>query len=374
MTAVVTPRTPSSEASPIDTTGSISNRRRIELETTDLLSDPDWDRTIMSHRSATVFHTEAWARVLNKTYGHTPLGLRFSEASEAVALLPMMEVDSSITGRRGVSMPFSDFCEPLTFGQFNSGLLLQKLLELARERNWRYFELRGGRPALPAEAVASEGYYGHQLDLTIGLEKLFARFSASARRAIRKAQQSGLSVEASDTAQGTNDFYQLHVKTRKRHGVPPQPFSFFRNIWREILQRNLGFIVLAKRGSTPIAAAIFFNLKNNMALFKFGASDQKLQGLRGNNLVMWEGIQQLVRLGARSLHFGRTAFNNNGLRRFKLSWGTEEEPVEYFKFAVRSQTWLTARPIGPEFANQVFRRLPSSLNRFAGALIYPHLD
>jgi lipid II:glycine glycyltransferase (peptidoglycan interpeptide bridge formation enzyme) len=271
-------------------------------------------------------------------------------------------------------MPFSDFCEPLLLDQWrHEGILFETLLEIARERKWSYFELRGGKNSLPSAAVAAERFYSHKLDLTIGIESLFTRVESPVRRAIRKAQNSGLAVEINNTATAMADFYRLHVRTRKRHGLPPQPFSFFRNVQKEIIERDLGFVVVGKQGMAPIAAAVFFH-SGEEALFKFGASNEENQHLRGNNLVMWEGIQELVRQGRKTLHFGRTSTDNDGLRRFKLSWRPQEDVLEYFRFALKTKTWLNSGRNASGFHNQFFRSFPLAVNRIAGALIYPHLD
>lgn len=311
--------------------------------------------------------------MLNKTYGHKALFLYFYRGDEPVVLIPMMEVASLVTGRRGVSMPFSDFCEPLQFERAAWQPLVSQLVELARERKWRYFELRGGREALPPAAVAAKTYYGHGVDLTAGIEGLFGCFASSVRRAIRKAEKSDLRLEVASTRKAMLDFYQLHVRNRRRHGLPPQSLAFFLNIDQEIMRTNLGFIVLAKNGTRSIAAAVFF-CSGKTALFKFGASDERSHELRANNLVIWEGIKQLVSKGLRTLHFGRTALNNDGLRRFKLAWGTKEQVLEYFRFAPNKQTWLNSRSNASELHNQFFRHLPLAANRIAGSLIYPHLD
>jgi len=248
-----------------------------------------------------------------------------------------------------------------------------RLLELGRKRKWRYLELRGGRENFPASIMAAEKYYGHRLDLTIGTENVFARFKDSVRRAIRKAEKSGLIVEVARTRKAMLDFYRLHVRTRRRHGLPPQPLSFFLNIDEEIMKADLGFLVLAKSRTSPIAAAVFF-YSGQAALFKFGASDERSHEFRGNNLVIWEGIKQLCEKGLKTLHFGRTSIGNDGLQRFKLSWGTDEEIIEYFRFAFGAHMWLNSRRNGSKFQRQLFRKLPLAVNRLAGALIYPHLD
>src|SRR5437867_8866116 len=79
----------------------------------DPLQHPAWDSVVARHPQSSFFHGTAWARVLEETYGHRPVYFcRFVEGS-LEQLLPIMEVSSLWTGRRGVSLSFTDFCLPL---------------------------------------------------------------------------------------------------------------------------------------------------------------------------------------------------------------------------------------------------------------------
>ena len=118
---------------------------------------------------------------------------------------------------------------------------------------------------------------------------------------------------------------------------------------------------------------MFFKLGRH-AVYKFGASDERVQALRGNNLAMFEGIKYLAEEGAETLHFGRTDKENEGLRRFKLSWGATEEEISYARFEMASGSWKRSRDSRSTLHKRIFRALPASLNRLAGAIIYPHLD
>src|SRR6267378_7660562 len=71
---------------------------------------PDWDSLVAKHSDSSFFHTAAWARVLHETYGHTQWYFCRITEGGLEALLPVMEVSSRWTGRRGVSLPFTDFC------------------------------------------------------------------------------------------------------------------------------------------------------------------------------------------------------------------------------------------------------------------------
>jgi len=58
----------------------------------------------MPHKDSTVFHTAAWARVLHESYGYDPTFITVIDGRDLMALIPLMDVNSILTGRRGVSL------------------------------------------------------------------------------------------------------------------------------------------------------------------------------------------------------------------------------------------------------------------------------
>jgi hypothetical protein len=332
----------------------------------------EWDSLAQTHPDHDVFHSSAWARVLCNTYGHKPFYLQVNDEKRTVALLPLLEVAGSLTGRRGICLPFSDFCTPLLFENGVDRSLLSELSNLATTRGWKFFELRGGS-APQAAVLPSTIFYGHEIDLSNGAQELFDRFAASVRRAIRKATKSSVVAEICRTPEALSAFYRLHLRTRRRHGLPPQPLKFFRNIQKEIIDKQFGFVVLARAASRPIAATVIFH-NGNRALYKYAASDERYQQFRGSDLVLWKTIQFLAESGAHTLHLGRTSLDNSGLRRFKLGWAVEEQMLQYFRFEVASNSWLNNQILPGTWHKKIFGRLPLKFNQLAGAMIYPQLD
>jgi hypothetical protein len=160
--------------------------------------------------------------------------------------------------------------------------------------------------------------------------------------------------------------------------LPPQPKRFFDLIAEHLLRAGHGFVALAHEpgggaNSQPLAALVFLHF-GRRALYKFGASDLRQQQYRANNLLMWEGIQHCVDLGMDELHFGRCNVGQEGLRRFKLAWGTSESPLRYFRFGVREGNWRTSRSLTTGWHNAAFRNLPLAMNRWLGGLAYRHMD
>jgi hypothetical protein len=336
-----------------------------------LQDGPLWDWLVMAHPGAGFFHHGEWARVLCRTYGHRPAYLAVFQGDQLAALIGLMEVRSLLTGRRGVSVPFADFGAPLLAEGADPAAVMDVLRNVARGRRWKYLELRGGG-APEVSAPASQSYHAHCLDLTPGPEALFAHFDSSVRRAIRKAERAGLAVEIRTDWQAMAKFYQMHARTRRRHGLPPQPKAFFVHIHEEIIKAGRGAVALVSHEGRPVAGAVFF-YRNRKAVYKFGACDERHQETRANNLAMWAGIQYLAEHGCETLHFGRTDRGHEGLRRYKLGWGAAESVLNYFKLDLRSDSWVVEKNSAPAFHTAVFSRMPLLMNRLFGRFIYPHL-
>lgn len=339
----------------------------------DPLSGEEWDECVSGHPDAGFFHYSAWARVLAKTYGHKPFYHVLFVSGRPAVLLPLLEVDSPLTGRRGVCLPFSDFCQPLFFQGFESAPIVPFLTRLGTERKWRHFEVRSSFTGLPPNVPPAVSFYIHRLDLRKGIDALEASLHSSHRRSLKKAGQSGLRVETRADLEAMEIYFNLHTRTRRRHGLPPQPRAFFRNIHKEMMERNLGFVALAFHSSQPVAGAVFFHAGDE-AVYKFGASAGLENTLRANHAVMWHGISHLAEKGAASLHFGRTSLSQDGLRRYKSNWGALESVIDYYRFDLRNGQWKTIHDNAGGGHNALFSRFPLALNRLFGTVIYPHLD
>jgi len=337
-----------------------------------IFSPDEWDSLVKQHPESQIFHSAAWARILSLAYRHSPYYLAAFGDSGIESIFPAMEIASRITGRRGVSLPFSDACPPLHFTDPAPGTALDGLLKIGYERDWRF--LRVSMPATGADSSStSASCYCHWLDLSRPQGDLLARCTGSVRRAIRKAQDGGVAIKPETSSEALRSFYNLHCQTRRRHGIPPQPWKFFDSIYRELILPGKGFIFTAQKDFRTIAAAVFL-LWQDKVFYKFAASDLASQHMRPNNLIIWEAIRFFAARGIQKLHFGRTDLTDLGLRRFKLGWGSKEETLQYRKFDFHSRRWSVIKPWASGTHNEIFHRMPLFMNRLAGAVIYPHLD
>jgi lipid II:glycine glycyltransferase (peptidoglycan interpeptide bridge formation enzyme) len=222
------------------------------------------------------------------------------------------------------------------------------------------------------DARAYATFWGHEVELTTDSDAVFARFSSATRRAIRKAQSNGVTVELGSSIECMRRFYELQVQTRKRHGLPPQPWSFFANFARYACQAGQCLIALAVHEGRTVAGAVFCHF-GGQALYKFAASDDRQLSLRPNNMVVWEAVKRLCDNGLNVLHLGRTDLPHEGLRHFKQGFGSREHPIEYFRYDLSKRGFVAGTGSARPFPNRVFRLLPKMLLRMVGRVLYRHV-
>ena len=124
--------------------------------------------------------------------------------------------------------------------------------------------------------------------------------------------------------------------------------------------------------TVPVAGAVFLHFRRS-AIFKYGASDERFQELRPNNLVFWRAIEWHSAAGFTEMDLGRTDRGQEGLRRFKLGWGAVERPIEYVRCDCRNGNFLTQSDRVHGWHNLLFRVMPGPLSRLVGAAAYRHV-
>lgn len=313
--------------------------------------------------------SSGWISALSETYGYMPYFLADVSAGRLNALLPLMEVRSLLTGARGVSLPFTDVCPVIFENREDYEASFADALELGRSRNWRYVEVRSGS-APSAGAMPSITYLEHRLRL-LPETQAFRDLKPETRTALRKAGRCGVTIEKATDREACVEYYRLHCLTRRKHGVPPQPFRFFDRVRHHVIAAGNGDVFLARHQGKVVAAAVFFRW-GRQVIYKYGASDHMRQQLRANNLLFWEAINHYRARGFEELHLGRTNSDETGLRRFKNGWGSVENVIGYHRYDLRSNAYVSGLDAPNSRMTNLFRRLPESVNRLIGNCVYRH--
>lgn len=329
-----------------------------------------WDKLLQTQPESTFFHSSHWARVLYATYGYTPLYFAVRDNDKLSDLVPIMEIDSFLTGKRGVSLPFTDFCQPIINDILRADKFWNTIREYGEKADWKYIEIRGG-DGLNQNIPVSSWCYEHIIILSQGMQHVYNNFCDSHKRNIRKAQKVGVEVAVCDSLESMKDFYRLNVITRKRHGLPPQPFSFFKNIHQFVIKQKHGLLLIARHHGKAIAGALCFHF-GDKAIYKYAASDKRCQHLRANNLVIWKALEHYSRQGFCSFNLGRTEQDHKGLKQFKSGWGATETTVNYYRHLFRHKS-ITSAPAVAGWYTNIFNKMPAPILKIIGTICYRHI-
>jgi lipid II:glycine glycyltransferase (peptidoglycan interpeptide bridge formation enzyme) len=342
------------------------------------VDDPRWGEFVKKHPRASVFHSAAWLEALRRTYGYQPVAITTSAPGQELENgMVFCRVESWLTGRRFVSLPFSDHCEPLVDDAPSMQEMVATLkLELRRDKP-RYIELRPLTALLDASSPfrPSESFCFHQLDLTPGLHTLFSGFHKdSTQRKIRRAEREGLIYEEGRSEFLLDAFYRLLVMTRRRHQVPPQPKQWFRNLI-ECFGEPLKIRVTFKE-EKPTAAILTLRHKNTL-VYKYGCSDAQFSNLGGTHLLFWRSIQEAKDAGLSTFDLGRSDRENEGLITFKNRWGSVQSDLTYARCSIvpdSRRTPNSARTGWKErIAKHAFAHLPDCIMHSVGDVLYKHV-
>jgi CelD/BcsL family acetyltransferase involved in cellulose biosynthesis len=344
----------------------------------DPLKDSRWDELVKRHPRASLFHSSAWLRALSRTYGYTPAAYTTSAPDEVMENgMVFCRVESWLTGRRLVSLPFSDHCDPLIDAPADLDTITAALEKEIFRDEWRYMEMRPLRrlELVTALPQASIPYTFHLLDLSPDVETLYRNcHKNSTQRKILRAEREGLRYREGRDQELLDYFYTLQANTRKRHSRPPQPKQWFNNLIEgmgDALKIRVAF-----HGNRPVAAVITICHKDTM-VYKYGGSDPDSNKLGGVHMLLWRAIQEAKSSGLRFFDFGRSEVTHEGLITFKKRWGATQSDLIYSRYGLSDEVAHMFESSGTNWKSNVAHYLLShmqpSLLSMAGRVLYRHV-
>jgi lipid II:glycine glycyltransferase (peptidoglycan interpeptide bridge formation enzyme) len=349
----------------------------LKIQRIDPTTDNRWDSFVAEQKQSTIYHSSAWARVIKNTYGYSPHYYVLEDnTGQFRAAIPFYLIRSRLTGNRLVSLPFSDYCWPLGDEKADIDSILDSVKKEIDAGVASYLEIRGWYDNItpPQLNLSPRNYHvTYMLDLVPDLEVLNRNFHDSVRRGIRQAEKRGITVYSTISEKGLDDFYHLNLATRKKLGVLPQPYAFFKNLFHHVISKNLGFIILAESEGKTIAGVVFLTHKDTI-YYKFNASDKKHLRKRPNHLVTWEAIKYAINNNLKHMDFGRCAPEEEGLKTYKLKWAAREVNLPYYYYP--KIKGVTTIPEG-SFIYRTMQGLsyiaPKFVFKAAGSTLYRHL-
>ncbi len=333
------------------------------------VNNPRWLNLIENDPAATIFHHPAWMEVLSSCYGYRPFIFAFVDNNEQVcAGIPFADINNHLTPHRWVSLPFSDYCTPLYRDKENLRQLANALVELQQTHRCPRAEVRTTLPVLPGVQVCSP-YVLHTVTLGADPALMARQANRQQMQNVRTAEKNEIRIVRGVNLAEVRTFYRLHRLSRRRHGVPVQPWNYFKLLTKFILEKNLGFVLLAYKADHCISAGLFLHWKRTLT-YKYSATDEAYLNLRPNHLVTWTAMKWGCENGFTIFDFGRADLEDEGLRAYKCRWGASEVPLLYSYLPNIPKAATSVNRKFGMIANEIIRKSPVWVCQFLGKIMY----
>ncbi len=336
-------------------------------------TDSRWDRFVIEHPQGSIYEHSLWGKVLSSTFGYTPLyvGLEKNGTNQLAGAVPFMFINSMLTGKRIVALPLTAYIDHLI-----PEAELERIVDFVAKKNSPvdFIELKLAREIQNASGYfkAQSDYVTHVLDLDKDQQSLFKSFhKISCCQRIKRAERNKLKLRIADKEEDLKKFYQLLIPLRRKHGLPPHPYSFFSNMWNILRPRKLMLVPLIEHQGKVLAGAIVLKFKKKFYL-EYTAADLNSLKISPNQLLIWETIKIACSEGAKLLDFGRSSLAHNLLIEAKERWGAKRIPLQYYYYPAAIRRGME-KGVSRRILTFTNRFLPNSLLRLQGKILYPHI-
>jgi FemAB-related protein (PEP-CTERM system-associated) len=342
------------------------------------LTDSGLRAFVEQHAKEPLYYSQAWLDLIAQLYGYRSILLTTTNSLGLITgLLPLCSIQSPLTGRRLVSLPFSDLCPLLAEDEESADALIDQAILLAHEQQAKYLELRTGSNAILARrSDLEEGnlYVRWLIPLHCDPDSIWSTLRKPVQHQVKKSQKQGVQVYVAQRREDMHHYYRLHLQTRcKKHGMPAQPRSYFLALWDNFAESGALQLLLAEYQGVVIAGMIVLASGSTMR-YAYGASDEHFLSLAPNNLLVWTAIKLGCTQGYETFDLGRTATDNRGLMEFKRRWGAIRETLGYYYYPQMQGLASTSESSWKfRLLTGCWRKLPLTVAESLGGYLYKHL-
>lgn len=318
-----------------------------------------WEAFVRQHPRGHLFQSWGWGELKRRT-GWQAVRLAVLEDGDIRAAAQLL-----LRSRFGLSIayvPRGPVASHENPGAYDA--LLDAMHKIARSRHSVYLKLepnelrgRGLEPFLESrgfEASPQTMQYAAtvMLDLSEGVEALYARMKSKTRQNMRLAEKRGVRVRPAGSAADLERFQEMMEATGAREGFPIRPLAYHRDLLEEFRERGQGELLLADLDGTVIAGLMVFAYGRG-GVELYGASDGAFAKLKPNYLLRRAALDWCLERGCASYDFGGIS--------------TEAaESMEAGEEAVEDASGLWG-------VYEFKRRFGGAPARFAGAFDYPYI-
>lgn len=348
----------------------------------------EWNRCVHDSDDAWLFHDAAWVDIESRFFSERCLSFALIERDEIVGVCPLylagekQGVNGETILHSGIHRHASlALRNGLESGVVKAGrsLALRRIFELAhaygvdrihqgeqtatpkhmssREPQLSYliadYNFQAGMSFAPTGMNPCPGLSVSVADQIVGLEQpereLFAHLSAPCRRAVRRAEKSGLTWGIQKMSEALSDYMELAEISSLRTGEALPPIDYYEAIADALGGSGRANIAFSYLDGRPVAGLITLIDKSVMS-YLAGASDPNALFTRCNDHVHWQMMLWARRQGAKAYRLGPwfpevpRDWPISKVSAFKTKFGAKSVPVVYASKYLNPEKYVARLP------------------------------
>lgn len=322
-----------------------------------------WDRFILQQAHGTFFQSTGWKRVIERTFGYTPIYYYAESGGEIVGILPLFHIRNLLVRSALISVPFGVYGGLLADNPDARQALLEKAKALAEQWRAEYVEFKSVYKTID-DLPTKDLYVTFVQELQADPEANLEWIPRKTRRMVRVSLKNNLDVEF--TREGLNDFYDIYATSLHQLGTPAFPLPLFRHLLETFPKEC--FFLFVRHGGRRIAGVMTFAYKDCLLPY-YGGAYRAFNHLAVNNFMYWKLIEYGGLNGFRWFDFGRSKKNvGSGSYDFKRHWGMQEINLEYQYYLRPGARLPDLNPANPKYKFFVegWKKLPFPLTKILG--------
>jgi hypothetical protein len=283
-----------------------------------------------SFSDRTVFQTREWLNFIAESQRATPVIAELRQDGQIVGYFSGLTFTRM--GVKVLGSSFPGWTTPYIGFNLLQGLSRTEALATVEKLAWDTFKCLHMEVSDPyfapedgqALGFACEFYTSYRTDLTQTEEQLFNGMDSACRRAVRKAEKSGVRIEeANDVAFADEYYHQLKDVFAKQGLVPTYKVERVRALVKNLAGTGRVLLVRARDPEGKCIASGIFPGYNKIAEFWGNASYRASQVLRPNEAIHWYVMRFWKKRGVEVYDWG-------GEGTYKEKYGCKPHRVPWF--------------------------------------------
>ena len=308
----------------------------------------DLNKEALSYLNKVLFYKRGWLTTLKKTFNSELIFLQKFKTGNLFCIIPMVLCKDFKNNKYLVSLPYTPLIEDK---ELDYKTIFFPLMDFLVKNNLISDLIFKQKQNI---IDSTNRYLINTINLQANIDQIYYKMSSFNKRFISKYKNKKIIVIEKEFSSNQDIFYTMYIDNNRRHGSPSLPMSFFVNLNKYFSQN---FKLYFCYSQSKLISCCMFIYDKKVAIYSYVGINKLTKNKDfGHRYLIYKAINDFKRIGIKEINLGKTDFDQDGLIKFKKSFGSKTYEISYFSFLNQEYKLINSK-------NLIFR-LVKTLNRY----------